>query len=44
MPCYLKVDAKFKKPVGIKENPDDQNAQRFKKVKRVPENVCIRIF
>ncbi len=40
----LKIKFKLKKPVGVKEDGNNQNAQCFEQVEVVPKNIGIRSF
>ncbi len=40
----LKIKFKLKEPVGVKEDGNNKNAQRFEQVKVVPKNIRLWIF
>jgi len=37
----LEVDTETKKPVGIEEDPDNQDTKGLKEVEGIPKNVCM---
>jgi hypothetical protein len=39
MSGYLDIHTEFEKPVGIKENPDDQDTEGIEQMQSVPENI-----
>ena len=41
MPGYLNVYTELEKPVGVKENTDDENTKRIEQVQRIPKYIGV---
>ena len=44
MTRYLDVDVVVEKKIAVKEDDDDEQAQRFVEVKRIPENISLGVI